>query len=71
METILPWVISATTLWTLWLTGNKYKYVWVVIFLNQFLWLYSVYLTKQVGLLPLILVVLIVSVRNHFIWVRE
>lgn len=65
---ILPWILSAITIWMTVLAGNKHPSAWLVGLGNQALWLIYIILTHQWGLLPMNAALWIVYGRNHFKW---
>lgn len=71
METakiIIPYFLSAITLYNMFLAGNKNKKAWLVGLFNQFLWLVWIILTSAWGLLPMNIGLWIMYYRNHIKW---
>lgn len=66
--TYLPWLLSAITIYSMLLAGNKRKGAWLVGLCNQALWLVYIVLTQAWGLLPMNLALWIVYGRNYFKW---
>lgn len=64
----LPWVLSAITIWTMFLAGNKHRRTWIVGLANQALWLVWIIAAGAWGLLPMNLALWIVYARNHLKW---
>lgn len=67
----MPWAISAVTILTMWMAGNKNNHAWAVGLGGQFLWLSWIITSESWGLLPSNLVLWIVYGRNHLKWRRE
>lgn len=66
--TYLPWLLSAITIYSMLLAGNKRKGAWLVGLCNQALWLVYIVLTQAWGLLPMNLALWVVYGRNYFKW---
>lgn len=64
----LPWLLSAITIYSMLLAGNKRKGAWLVGLANQALWLVWIVLTKSWGLIPMNLALWFVYGRNYFKW---
>jgi hypothetical protein len=64
----LPYVLSAITIYSMLLAGNKRKGAWFWGLLNQFLWLIWIGLTHAWGLLPMNIALWIVYGRNYLKW---
>ena len=62
------WLMSAMTLATMWLAGNKDWRAWVVGLLNQGFWLYFIFDKRAFGLLPMTIVLFCLYVRNLYKW---
>jgi len=71
MNTYLPWLLSAITIWQTWLTGNRHTAAWFVGLVNQALWLGWIVQTEMWGFLPMNIALWIVFARNHFKWNKE
>ena len=65
---LLPWLLSAITIYMTVLAGNKHRLAWAVGLLNQALWLVWIVGTKTWGLLPMNAALWIVYARNHLKW---
>lgn len=66
--TTMSYVISAISLCSLWLVGNKNRWGWVLGIFNQALWtIYAVRL-QQWGLLIGVVAYTIINVRNLLKW---
>jgi len=64
----LPWLLSAITIYSMLLAGNKRKGAWLVGMVNQALWLVYILTGHFWGLLPMNLVLWIVYARNYLKW---
>lgn len=64
----LPWLLSAITIYSMLLAGNKKKSAWLVGLLNQLLWLIWIVLSESWGLLPMNIALWIVYARNYLKW---
>lgn len=67
----LPWVLSANTLYVMFLAGNKRKYAWALGLAGQLLWLIWIILVQAWGLLPMNIGLWIVYTRNHLKWLTN
>lgn len=68
---VLPWVMSAITLTSMYLAGNKSPAAWTLGLSNQVLWLAFIVHTEAWGLLPMLLGMVVVYSRNLLKWRRE
>jgi len=68
MKEILPYILSALTIYTMFLAGNNKKYAWIVGLINQFLWLLWIIIMHTWGLLPMNIALWVVYTRNHLKW---
>jgi hypothetical protein len=68
---VLPWILSVTTLWITFITGNKHPRTWFLGLINQALWLVWILLSKNWGLIPLNVGLWIIYYRNHRKWTSE
>lgn len=66
--TWLPWLLSAITLYTMDMAGNKNSRTWLVGLANQALWLVWILASASWGLLPMNIALWIVYGRNHLKW---
>ena len=64
----LPWLLSAITLYMMFLAGNKSKYAWLIGLINQALWLIWIVASSAWGLLPMNIGLWVVYTRNHLKW---
>lgn len=71
IENILPWILSAITIYMAVLTGNKHPKAWLIGLFNQFFWLVWIIATKNWGFLPMNIAFWIVYYRNHIKWTKE
>lgn len=65
---LLPWLMSALTLYMTFLQGNKNPVGWLVGLFNQILWLLFICITETWGLLPLNLGLWYLYIRNWLKW---
>lgn len=68
IETYLPYLLSAITIWMTLLAGNKHNNAWIVGLINQALWLIWIIASATWGMLPMNIALWIVYARNHFKW---
>ncbi len=68
LVTILPWILSAVTIWMTVLAGNRHPSAWLIGISNQVLWLVWIVLTGTWGLIPMNLALWFVYVRNQNKW---
>jgi len=66
--TYLPYFLSALTIYSMLLAGNKKRGAWAVGLLNQLLWLLWIVLSAAWGLLPMNIALWIVYSRNYLKW---
>lgn len=71
MKTIIPYILSAITIYMMFLAGKKNKYTWLVGLANQFLWLIWIIIIQSWGLLPMNIALWVVYTRNHLKWKHE
>ena len=64
----LPYLLSAITIYSLLLAGNRKKGAWMVGLINQLLWLIWIVLSNAWGLLPMNVALWIVYGRNYIKW---
>lgn len=67
----MPWLLSAITIWTMFLAGDHHKKTWQLGLVNQALWLIWIIAIGAWGLLPMNLALWIVYTRNHLKWNAE
>lgn len=67
----LPWLLSAITIYTMILAGNKRPGAWLIGLVNQLLWLVWITLSASWGLLPMNVALWIVYGRNYLRWTGE
>ena len=65
---ILPWILSANTLYVMFLAGGKRKNAWLLGLIGQLLWLLWIVLVGAWGLLPMNIGLWIIYGRNHLKW---
>jgi hypothetical protein len=68
IATYLPWLLSAITIYSMWLAGERKSYTWLIGLANQALWLVWIIATEAWGLLPMNLALWFVYGRNHLKW---
>jgi succinate dehydrogenase hydrophobic anchor subunit len=68
MKEIIPYILSAITIYMFLLAGNKKRSAWIVGLVNQALWLAWILLTQTWGLLPMNIALWIVYTRNYIKW---
>lgn len=68
MKQIIPYFLSAITIYMFILAGNKTRHAWLVGLANQLLWLSWIVLTQTWGLLPMNIALWIVYTRNYLKW---
>lgn len=64
----LPWLLSAITIYTMFLAGNLSRHTWAVGLANQALWLVWIIAAGAWGLLPMNAALWFVYARNHLKW---
>lgn len=67
----LPWVLSAVTVASLYLAGNKNIWAWILSIGNQAVWLLWIVLSASWGLIPGNIALWYVSIRNYRKWKNE
>lgn len=67
---ILTYILSGTTVASLWLAGNKWRWCWLFSAANQVLWMVWNVGTKNYGFIPMSLTFMFVAIRNHIQWER-
>ena len=71
MKEIIPYILSAVTIYMMFLAGNKKKYTWIIGLINQALWLIWIIISETWGLLPMNIALWVVYFRNHLSWNKE
>ena len=71
IATYLPWIISVLSIYTVWSTGNKNKYAWLLSAFSQALWLMWIWASASWGLIPLNIAMWFMSIRNFIKWNKE
>lgn len=68
---VLPWVLSAITIYQSYLVGNKDVRGWVLSLVNQVLWFVWVIGSGTWGFLPLNIALTAIYIRNYRKWKNE
>ena len=68
MKEIIPYILSAITIYMFLLAGNKKRSAWIVGLFNQALWLTWIIIIQAWGLLPMNIALWIVYTRNYWKW---
>lgn len=71
VRNVLPWFMSAITLYMTFLQGRKTWKAWLVGLVNQVLWLWFILTTQTWGLLLLNAGLWYLYVRNLIIWYND
>lgn len=71
IQTYLPYLLSAITIYMTILAGNKARWAWAVGLGNQGLWLIWIIAAGAWGLIPMNIALWIVYARNHLRWISE
>ena len=69
-EKHLPWLLSAVTIYSMWLAGGMSPLAWMVGLLNQALWLIWIIPGKHWGFIPMNIALWIVFARNLYLWTQ-
>jgi hypothetical protein len=64
----LPWLLSANTIYSMLLAGNKKRGAWAFGLAGQLLWLVYIVTIQAWGLLPMNLALWVVYGRNYLAW---
>lgn len=64
----LPWLLSAITIYSMLLAGNKRRGAWIVGLFNQMLWGVWIILSESWGLIPMNIALWVVYARNYIKW---
>lgn len=64
----LPWILSANTIYSMLLAGNKKRNAWAFALGGQLLWLVWILASKSWGLLPMNIALWVVYGRNYLKW---
>jgi len=67
---LLPWLLSAITIFTMWKAGDLKRSAWLVGLGNQALWLVWIIFSHSWGLLPLTAALTFVYTRNYIRWAQ-
>ena len=71
IATYLPWLLSALTIYSAVLAGDKKPAAWTVGVANQFLWATWIVASETWGMLPMNVVLAVIFARNLVKWRRE
>ena len=66
----LPYLMSAITIWQLYLAGHKRPSNWLYGLGNQVLWLIWIMTVHAYGLLPMTAALVYLYARNYRLWTR-
>jgi len=67
----ITWFLSAISIISLWLVGNKNVWGFVIGLVGQGFWLLYTMSTEQYGLIPGVLVYTVVYIRNIYQWRQD
>lgn len=67
----LPWLMSASTVYSMWLAGNRSGRAWVIALSSQCLWAVWIVLGEYWGLIPGHIALWWVYIRNLVKWRAE
>ena len=68
IETHLPWLLSAITIYMTVMAGNKHRMAWAIGLVNQALWLVWIISSSAWGLIPMNVALWVAYGRNHLKW---
>ena len=68
IATYLPWLLSALTIYSAVLAGDKKPAAWTVGIANQVLWAVWIIASETWGMLPMNVVLAVIFVRNFIKW---
>jgi hypothetical protein len=71
LTTYLPWLLSAITIVSTVLTGNKHRLAWLISLAGQAGWLAFIIASGSWGFLPLTATLTFLYLRNHMKWREE
>ncbi|WP_418131454.1 hypothetical protein [Variovorax sp. 278MFTsu5.1] len=71
LTTFLPWLLSAITIVSTVLTGNKHRLAWLISLAGQAGWLAFIIASGSWGFLPLTATLTFLYLRNHMKWREE
>jgi hypothetical protein len=60
----LPWLLSALTVWSLWLAGDDHRYAWWLALANRVLWFIWIFASQNWGFIPMHIALCFVYSRN-------
>ena len=64
----LPYLLSAITIYSMFLAGDRKRSAWIVGLVNQLLWLIWIFASASYGLLPMNIALWFVYFRNLKKW---
>lgn len=67
----LPWFLSACTVYTMFLAGNKNRMAWTVALVSQVAWAVWIAFSEAWGLVPGHVALWVVYARNWWKWGEE
>lgn len=68
---LLPWVISALTIFMMFSAGERKSYTWQVGIVNQALWFVWIVYVSAWGLMPMNIAMWYICIINHRKWKQE
>jgi hypothetical protein len=67
----IPWFLSAVTILTQWMLGNRDDKAWIISLCSQPLWFLWSVLSHSYGFLPLNLFLTVIYFRNYLKWKKD
>jgi hypothetical protein len=71
LNIVLEWTTSIITVIWMWLIGTKWKYAPVLGIIVELLWVVLCLLIRKWGLFACTFVLLIINIRNAYLWAKE
>ena len=65
---IIPWFLSANTLYFTFLAGSKNKNTWIIALFGQLFWSIWIVMSENWGLLPMNIGMWVLYYRNNIKW---
>ncbi len=67
----LPYLLSAITIYSVFLQGNLNKLSWLISLVNQGLWFTWIIVSEQYGFVPMNMALTILFFINYFKWKKK
>lgn len=68
----MDWIAGILTLMGMWMVGEKNRWGFMVLFLNEFVWLYVILTREEImGFLPLCFALIYINIKAFIDWGKD